>query len=165
MPYSELLDAAIHAITRNSEDREMLIRAELKSRFRVSDEQINTALFKRHGASNVKRVEATHESVRLADVEALSYLMDGWIQKGDIGLTYGSFGTGKTSLALHKAYHYAKGNNILDRTEPCTPGKTLIIATDSGPAALKKSAADIGIDIDQDPFFQPGPHQMIWTWA
>ena len=165
LTYSELLDATLIFIKEYKQDDEMLARAELKNRFRISDDSINTALFKRHGESKVQRVTAQHHSVVLADVRQLEYLMDGWIPKGDISLVYGSYGTGKTTLALWKAYHYAQGKNILDRTAECIPGKSLFIATDSGAAALKKSAADIGIDTDIDPLFQPGPQQMIWTWA
>ena len=163
--YSQLLDAILNAIRSRNEDREMLARAQLKNRYRMSDDQINTALFKRYSGSKVKRIEQQHDGVLLSDVKPLDYLLDGWIPSGDVALTYGPFGTGKTTLAVYKAYCRAQGRNILDRSAPCAKSKSLIIATDSGAAALKKSLLDLGIDPDTDPVFQPGPQQMIWIWA
>jgi RecA/RadA recombinase len=104
--------------------------------------------------------------VDLCRGEALDYLLDGWIPRGDVSLTYGPFGTGKTTLAVLKAYCYAKGINLLDRSTTCTPGRSLFIATDSGAAALKKAFSDLGIDPDTDPLLKPGsPTQSIWIWA
>lgn len=164
--YTETLDAVLDAIRARDDNREMVLRAELKNRFRISDEQIASALFNRYSQSKVKPVTASHDSVDMGGVESLDYLMDGWIPRGDLCLTYGPYGSGKTTLALYKAYSYAKGKNILDRSAPCDPGKVLIIATDSGAAALKKTFQDLGIDPDTDPIFKPGhPDQRIWIWA
>lgn len=166
MGWTALLETILDCIRCRKPDREMKARAEIKTRFRVTDDQLNTALFKRHGEGKVAAVKQTHDSVSLAAVEALNYQMDGWIQKGDVGLLYGAFGTGKTTLALWKAIHLAKGQNILDRNTPCTPRKSLFIATDSGLGPLKKSLEDLGIDPDTDPMFIPGhPDQMIYIWG
>ena len=164
--YQELLDGVLSAIRRRNQDQEMLLKAELKNSFRVSDEQINAALFNRYTSSKVQAAQQRHDSVSLADVEALEYLLDGWIPKGDIALTYGPYGAGKTTLAVWKAYSYAKGQNLLDRAAPCQPGKVLFIATDSGAAPLKKAFLDLSLDPDSDPILQPGhPEQRIWIWA
>jgi RecA-family ATPase len=164
--YQTLLDSVLAAIKRQDQDQEMLLRAELKNSFRVSDEQIGAALLRRHSQAKVERVQAQHDSVSLAQVEALRYLMDGWIPEGDLCLTYGPYGTGKTTLAVWKAYCYAQGVNVLDRSTPCAPGKSLFIATDSGASPLKKAFEDLGLDPDNDPILQPGhPDQRIWVWA
>ena len=89
--------------------------------------------------------------------------MDGWLLKGDICLTYGKAGSGKTTYALWKAYNYAKGKNILDRSTECEPGKTLFIATDSGLGALKASMDQLGIE-DDDPVMS-GPEQKVFIWG
>ena len=165
MSYSELIQTALKCIKNNHKDDEMLVRSELKQSYRISDDQINTALFKEHSKSKIKKKRAENDSVDLTKVEQLQYLMEGWIPKGDICLTYGRFGTGKTTLLIWKAYNYALGKNILDRDKPCTPGKSLIIATDSGAAALKKAMDDLGLD-PNDPLFKPGhKEQMIWIKA
>jgi hypothetical protein len=144
----------------------MAARAELKTRYRVSDEQINTALFKRHRDDKVMSIAQSHDSVRLADVEQLEYLIDGWAPRGDLALLYGSYGTGKTTLAIAKLYAHATGQNLLDRDTPSPPGRGLFIATDSGAAALKKAMRDLGIDAESDPLLEPGnPEQRIWIWA
>ena len=166
LPYSQLLDYTLLTIRQQLEDKEMLAKAELKHRFRVSDEQINAALFKRFGKGKVQKVAKRHGSISLAEIEQLDYLQDGWITKGDVTLLYGEYGTGKTTLALWKAYNLAKGTNILDRDTPCTPSRSLIIATDSGPESLKKSFHDLGINPDEDPIFIPGhKDQMIHIWG
>jgi len=164
--FSRLISALLLLAKHRRRDLEMMVRAELKSRFRLTEEQINTELFNQLRQEKVGKVTKLTDSVCLAQVDQLDYLMEGWIPKADLVLSYGPFGTGKTTLMVWKAYNYAKGINILDRTAPCTPGKSLIIATDSGAAALKKSLLDLGIDIENDPIFQPGhPDQMIWIWA
>jgi hypothetical protein len=166
LAYREILDAILTAIQCRDEDDEMALRAELKNRFRVSDEQISTALFNRYTARKVKQPQQQFDSVALAQVEAQEYLLDGWIPKGDLALLYGSYGTGKTTLAAWKAYSYAKGENLLDRGTPCQPGRSLFIATDSGAAALKKAFLDLSIDPDSDPLLLPGHReQAIWIWA
>ena len=120
MGWTDLLDYVLNSIRQETPDCEMKARAEVKHSFRISDEQLNTALFKRHGEGRILNVTPVHDSVSMAMVETLEYQLDGWIQKGDVGLLYGAYGTGKTTLALWKAYHLAKGINILDRNTPCT---------------------------------------------
>jgi hypothetical protein len=164
--YGELVGAALKAIRAGDEDDEMAARAELKTRYRISDDQINTALFNRHSADKVKAIAQAYDSVRLADVEQLEYLIDGWAPRGDLALLYGSYGTGKTTLAMAKLYAHATGQNLLDRDTPSPPGRGLFIATDSGAAALKKAMRDLGIDAESDPLLEPGnPEQRIWIWA
>lgn len=164
--YNQLLDAVLEAIRGDADDMEMLARAELKIRFRLSDEQISAGLWRRYGKQKASAQPMTADSVDLSRVAPLGYRMDGWIPLGDLSMLYGPYGTGKTTLAIWKAYHLAKGVNVLDRSEPCKPGRSLFVATDSGAAALKKSLYDIGIDPDIDPLFRPGhPEQAIWIWA
>jgi len=164
--YGELISATLQAIREANEDAEMEARAELKHRFRVSDEQIGTALFKSHSAEKVQKVAAIHDSVDMAQVEQLDYLMDGWILRGDVMLTYGSYGTGKTTLALAKLHAHVTGTNLLDRDTPCTPGRGLFIATDSGTGPLKKAMLDLRLDPDNSPLMAPGhPEQRIWVWG
>jgi hypothetical protein len=164
--YSDLIGWTLDCIKEENEDGEMECRAELKQRFRLSDEQIETALFKRHSAENIKKTDAEHNSLDMESIEQLGYLMDGWIPKGDVVLTYGSYGTGKTTLAMAKMHAHVTGKNLLDRDTPCIPGRGLFIATDSGAAPLKKTMADLGMDPDTNPLMKPGhPDQRIWIWA
>ena len=163
--WTKYLDDILTAIHTANEDDEMRLRSEVYSDLRVTEARLNRALLKRFSASKITKVKQTHNSIRLGDVAMLDYLMDGWIVKGDVQLLYAPAGVGKTTLALRKCLALARGENLLDRNKPCAPGKSLFIATDSGAAALKKAAFDLGIDVNTDPFINPGPDQMIWIWA
>ncbi len=162
--FSELIKAILDAIKAGSQDDEMELRAELKNRFRLSDDQVNRSLFKTFGASKIKKGKRKHNSVDLQEVKPLTYLMDGWIIRGAVSLLYGRYGTGKTCLALWKAWNLAKGKNILDRDTPCSPAKSLFIATDGGTSPLISAMEQLGIK-KEDPLLIPGKDQMIFIWS
>ena len=165
LTYSQLVRSVLEYIKDGDKDNEMVARAALKHEFRISDTQIDTELLKEHSESKIVKVEQVHDSVDLVKVKQLDYLMEDWIVKGDVCLTYGPYGTGKTTLLLWKAYNYALGKNILDRDKKCEPGRSLFIATDSGSGPLKKAMLDLELD-PSDPIFTPGhKEQMIWTKA
>ncbi|WP_320667931.1 AAA family ATPase [Prochlorococcus sp. MIT 1307] len=164
LAYSDLIADIITSIKAADIDSQMFLRAEFKSAFRRTDEQINSALFQALSDNELPNKSPKKRHVDLQSVETLQYSMEGWMLRGDVGLTYGAFGTGKTTLALHKAYNFAKGKNILDRNKPCEPGKSLFIATDSGLSPLKKAMQDLGIS-DDDPLISNGPQQMIFFWG
>lgn len=161
--YSDFIEEIIAAIKAGDEDSEMMWKSQLKSHFRMSDEQVNAALFKTFAANKITNVKPKNDWVDLSKVESLSYLLDGWLLKGDLCLTYGKSGAGKTTFALWKAYHYAKGENILDRSEGCDAGKSLFICTDGGVNTFKKAMDDLGF-ADDDPIFS-GDNQMIFVWG
>ena len=163
LSYSEFIEEIIAAIQAEDPDSEMEWKAQIKTNFKVTDDQINSALFKRFSVSKITPITPEHEWVDIKKVAPLSYLMDGWMLKGDICLTYGQAGSGKTTYALWKAYNYAKGKNILDRSTGCEAGKTLFIATDSGLGALRASMDQLGIE-DDDPVIS-GLEQKIFIWG
>ena len=53
--YSDFIDQIILAIKAGDEDDEMKWRADFKSHFRQTDEQTNTALFKKFAQSSSKK--------------------------------------------------------------------------------------------------------------
>mgnify|MGYP001188142964 CR=1 FL=1 len=161
--YSDFIDQIILAIEAGDEDDEMKWRADFKSNFRLSDEQINARLFKKFANSKITKKKPDKDWVTLSKVEELDYLMDGWLLKGDICLCYGASGTGKTTLALWKAYNYAKGKNILDRDTKCEKGNSLFICTDGGVSTFKNAMSSLGIS-DDDPLME-GDKQRIFVWG
>ena len=78
----------------------MEIRAVLKGRFRISDDQINSRLFRQLRDSKIKPVSKSFDSVDLKRVESVSDLLDGWIPASDVSLLYAEKSTGKTTFAL-----------------------------------------------------------------
>ena len=157
---SDLIDA----IKQEDEDEEMKIMREIKFRFKLSDDQIQRKVMKffYHMKSDFR--PALKDSVDLSTVKPLTYLMDGWLLKGDVSLTYGSYGSGKTTHCLYKAYKFAKGESILDRNAPCKKGKSLFICTDGGVSTLKTAMYGLGLQ-DDDPIFAEGENKQIFVWG
>ena len=84
--WTELLDCTLNAIRSNKPDHMMTARAEIKHRFRISDEQLNTALFKRYGEAKIEKITKSFDSVFLTEIKELNYLMDDWMVQGDVSL-------------------------------------------------------------------------------
>jgi len=143
----------------------MQFRTELKTQYKLNDNQVNQKLLQHLVQQQTVKKTTVGKSINLKNVEPLKYQMDGWLLEGDISLTYGSFGSGKTTHALYKAYKFAKGINILDRDAPCKKGKTLSICTDGGVNTFKKAMNDLGLNED-DPIFEVGcKDQKIFVWG
>jgi hypothetical protein len=162
--FRELIATAYSAVLKDDLDMEMWAVAELKTIFRATDQQISRRMIEAHLATRVKKAARQGDGVDLGAVQALTFRQDGFTIAGDVCLTYGSFGTGKTTYTVAKMIALCKGEGFLDRSAPCEPGKALFIATDSGAPALKKTLADLEIDPNTHPLFK-GPEQRIWIWA
>ena len=162
--FTFLIDDLLAAIKQEDEDEEMNIYRELKFRFRLSDDQIYRKVMKYFYHIKTDFRPALKDSVDLAAVEPLTYLMDGWLLKGDVCLTYGSYFSGKTTHCLYKAYKFARGESILDRNAPCKKGKSLFICTDGGVSTFKKAMYDLGLK-DDDPIFKEGEQKQIFVWG
>ena len=159
-----LIDDLLTAIKQEDEDQEARIYSLIKQRFKYSDDQITRKVMKYfyHMKSDFR--PALKKSIDLTTVEPLTYLMDGWLIKGDVSLTYGSYGSGKTTHALYKAYKFAKGENILDRSSPCKEGKSLFICTDGGVSTFKRAMYNLGLR-DDEPIFKDGKEKKIFVWG
>ena len=162
--FTFLIDDLLAAIKQEDEDAEMNINRELKFRFKLSDDQIYRKVMKYFYDMKSDFRPSLRDSVDLSKVEPLTYLMDGWLLKGDVCLTYGSYFSGKTTHCLYKAYKFAKGESILDRNAPCKKGKSLFICTDGGVSTFKKAMYDLGLRED-DPIFKDGEDKKIFVWG
>ena len=162
--FTFLIDDLLAAIKQEDEDQEMNIYRELKFIFKLSDDQIHRKLMKYFYQIKSDFRPALSDSVDLSKVEPLTYLMDGWLLKGDVCLTYGSYFSGKTTHCLFKAYKFAKGESILDRNAPCKKGRSLFICTDGGVSTFKRAMYDLGLRED-DPIFKDGEDKKIFVWG
>ena len=159
--FNELIRELLSSYQIDDDDSVMELRASIKGRFRLSDDQINHHLFKTLASSKLKPVRRRHDSVDLTKVTELSYLLDGWLPKGDVSLVYAEKGTGKTCLALALSMALAKGESFLDRSKCVEPAKSMFIATDSGLGPLVTAMDHLGM-LPEDPIFKPGhKDQMI----
>ena len=159
--FTFLIQDYINAIKQVDEDEEMRIIKELKYQFKLTDDQITRKALSFFYKQKSDFRPALKDSVDLSTIEPLTYLMDGWLLKGDVSLTYGSYGSGKTTHALYKAYKLSKGENVLDRDAPCKKGKSLFICTDGGVTTFKKAMYDLGIEDDQ--VFKDGEEKQIFV--
>ena len=142
----------------------MRLRAELITRFRVTGSQVETALFQRqmHREAGGK-TKAAPPSLDLSAISGMDYLIDGFIIQNDQNLIWGGAGCGKTTVAigLAKSVIYAEG--FLDHEHHAKRGAVLFIASDSGPAPLKGSIQDFGLD--HMPEFNEGEGKRFYVWA
>ena len=162
--FTALLTKLLSAIENEKHDEEMAFRSLIKSQFKLHDAQLEAKLFNALIKKSSSNTTTTSDCVDLSTVEPLTYLMDGWLLEGDISLTYGSYGSGKTTHALYKAINFARGLNILDRDTPCKKGKTLFIVTDGGVNTFKKSMYELAVS-ENSPLFRKGKNQMIFVWG
>ena len=146
--YTELLEKALLAIRSEDLDTEMEVRAEIMGRFKRSDIQITAALFRLlteqetgKPAGSISKAEA----LDLDLIDGLDALMDGFIPANDLGLMYGSKGSGKTLAALAMAFATIDGTGFLDHTKPAQQGPVLFIASDSGAPPLMAAMQDLGV--------------------
>ena len=162
--FTFLIQDYVNAIKDKDEDEEMKKMKELKYQFKLTDDQITRKALSFFYKQKADFKPALKDSVDLSTIKPLTYLMDGWLLKGDVSLTYGSYGSGKTTHALYKAYKFAQGINILDRNAPCKKGKTLFCCTDGGVNTFKKGMNDLGLNED-DEIFAAGENQKIFVWG
>ncbi len=164
LTYLELVDANLDAILKDQLDEAMRLRAELITRFRVTGSQVETALFQRqmHREAGGK-TKAAPPSLDLRAISGMDYLIDGFIIQNDQNLIWGGAGCGKTTVAigLAKSVIYAEG--FLDHEHHAKRGAVLFIASDSGPAPLKGSIQDFGLD--HMPEFNEGEGKRFYVWA
>jgi len=162
--FTDLLNKLLSAIADEKHDEEMAFRSLIKSQFKLHDAKLEAKLFNLLIKKSSSNKTTTSDCVDLSTVEPLTYLMDGWLLEGDISLSYGSYGSGKTTHALYKAINFARGLNILDRDTPCKKGKTLFIVTDGGVNTFKKSMYELAVS-ENSPLFAKGKNQKIFVWG
>jgi len=164
--YRELLVDALAGIRRRDEDIEMEIRAEIMGRFKRSDSQITTALFRLLTEQETGRPageSSRFDALDLDDIEGMDALVDGAMPANDLGLMYGAKGSGKTAAALSLSFAVIDGTGFLDHAKPADKGSVLFIASDSGAAPLKAEMQRMGLS--DHPAVANCPEQRFYVWA
>jgi hypothetical protein len=159
LAYLELIDLLVEAYKTDDTNAEVEITAEIKSRFKRTDGQIVTSVF-RALTPHAEGEEA--ETVDFAHVHSLEYAADGWVLRGKPQLLYASYGGGKTTLIVEKAIAICEGRSLIERRGiDHAPGRALIIATDSGVQALKTTIQQL--QYDDHPALDPkSPRLYVW---
>ena len=163
--FTELLEQALTAIRAGDVDTEMEVRAEIIGRFKRNDTQITAALFRLLTEQETGKPAGTTkkaESLDLDSIDGLDALLDGFIPANDLGLLYGSKGSGKSLAALAMAFATIDGTGFLDHTKPAQQGPVLFIASDSGAAPLMAQMQDLGVS--EHPAIR-GEDRSFHLWA
>lgn len=165
LPYTDLLRLTLAAVRSGDQDAEMPLRAELTTRFRRSNSQIDAALFRllAEDEAGAKPSAAPCQSVDLDAITGMDPLIDGFLPDNDIGLIYGAKGSGKTLAALAMAFAVIDGRGFLDHERPAEAGAVLFIASDSGAMPLKAAMQDLGVA--DHPAVRTGAEQRFYVWA
>ena len=162
--YSDLMGSMLAATINGDDDMQMNLRAEVITRFRRTDAQIEASLFELHTRNQLPGIKvATPDSLDLTRITGMNYLVPGFIPENDITLNFGDAGTGKTFVSLATGRAVITGTGLLDHTQPAKLGRVLFIASDSGPAPLYAAMQDLGMA--DMPEVQQGPDQRFFVWA
>ena len=77
--FTELILELLDVIRADDLNEEMSLRADIKGLFKLTPEQVNSALFKRLSNGKLKKNPIVQDSVDLSKVKPLCYSMDGWL--------------------------------------------------------------------------------------
>ena len=147
--YDQLLTSLLQAVKDEDINKEMVLRADIMGRFKHNYQQVEAALFNGYTREVVGvKPRSKTRSLDLSRVEAMEWLMDGFIIKNDLTLMYGSAGCGKTTAALALARSILLGEGFLNRQTPCERGNVLFIASDSGATPLISTMQDTRYEHD-----------------
>ncbi len=162
--YTELIKLMLAATVNGDEDELMELRSECITRFRRTDAQVETALFKLHTRQQLGiTTKDEPESLDLSRISGMDWLLEGFIPDKDLTLIWGDAGSGKTTAALATALAVLKGTGLLDHTKPAERKSVLFIASDSGAVPLYAAMQDMGMaDL---PDIKQGPDQRLFVWA
>ena len=161
LTYTELIAALAQAYEQGDENAEVELTSEIKTRFKRSDGQIITRVF-RELTPHTPTTSQQAATVDLDKINSLEYAADGWIIANKPQLLYASYGGGKTTLIVEKAIAICEGRSLIERrTITHKPGAALIIATDSGLQALKTTIRQL--QYDDHPALDPqNPRLFLW---
>lgn len=165
LPWSQLIALTLEAVRAGDIDAEMELRAEISSRYRRSDSQVDAALFRllTEQEAGSRQCQDIPDSVDLSSVEGLDYLVDGFVPANGLALSYGPKGVGKTTAAVALSFSLIDGKGFLDHAKPAPKGRVLFIASDSGAGPLRNVLQDAGLG--DHPALMPGKDQRFFVWA
>lgn len=166
LPYTALLQLTLDVLRQRDQDAEMTLRAEIMTRFRHSQSQVDAALLRMLAEQETGQEPSTTnniESLDLDEITGMDPLVDGFLPDKDLTLLYGSKGSGKTLAALALAFAVINGRGFLDHSKPAEEGGVLFIASDSGAAPLKAAMCELGVA--DHPAVKRGPSQRFYVWA
>jgi hypothetical protein len=167
LSYSDLIGLTLQAIRDGDEDLEMESRAVIQGRFKRTDSQINTALFKRLTREELGGKCPPPLRCRPVDidrVEGLDWLVDGFIPANDQAIVDAPGGGGKTTGALRLGFAVVDGTGFLDRHASTDKGRVLFIASDSGISPLRRTLEDLGL-ADHPAHKDPDRRFFVWAHA
>ena len=164
LTYTRLIGEMLTATIADDDDKLMQLRAETMTRFRRTDAQVESSLFKLHTKQQVQSKAVTQpESLDLSRISGTDWLIEGFIPDNDLTLIWGSAGSGKTTAGLALACSTLFSTGLLDHSQPAPQRNVLFIASDSGAPPLYAAMQEMGMA--SKPEVQNGPQKRFHVWA
>ena len=134
---TELLNDIFEAAVKGDEDSYAEDFAEMEFRFRKRSKDIAIDLLKVLRNKFTNKVYSVGE-VDMSKVDSLEYLLEGFAIKGEVGILFAPYATGKTSLACGMVRSGFKKVGFLDQVRKRDKFESLMIMSDGGANRFKE---------------------------
>ncbi len=137
--------------------------AEMYNRFRSQAKDINKDLLicLRDEFNNQK---FNVGEVDMNRVDSLDYLLEGYVIKGEVGILYGPFATGKTSLACGMVRSGYNKVGFLDQVRKRNNFESLVIMSDGGANRFKEVYEELGLKPEMLTVWAADNKQGLTSW-
>ena len=137
--------------------------AEMENRFRRKQSDIAIDLLKVLRDRFTNKVYSVGE-VDMSKVDSLEYLLEGYVIKGEVGILYAPFGTGKTSLACGMVKSGFHKVGFLDQVRKRDSFESLMIMSDGGANRFKEVYEQLRLKPEMVKVWASDNKQAISNW-
>ena len=160
---TELLNDIFEAALRGDEDSYAEDFAEMEFRFRRKSNDIAIDLLKLLRDKFTNKVYSVGE-VDMTKVKSLEYLLQGYAIKGEVGVLFAPYSTGKTSLACGMVKSGFNGVGFLDEIRKRDKFESLIIMSDGGANRFKEVYDELKLSPEMVSVWASDNQQAITNW-
>jgi len=137
--------------------------AEMENRFRRKQSDIAIDLLRVLRDRFTNKVYSVGE-VDMSKVDSLEYLLEGYVIKGEVGILYAPFGTGKTSLACGMVKSGFNKVGFLDQVRKREGFESLMIMSDGGANRFKEVYEQLRLKPEMVKVWASDNKQAIANW-
>ena len=137
--------------------------AEMENRFRRKQSDIAIDLLRLLRDKFTNKVYSVGE-VDMSKVDSLEYLLEGYVIKGEVGILYAPFATGKTSLACGMVKSGFNKVGFLDQVRKRDGFESLMIMSDGGANRFKEVYEELRLKPEMVKVWASDNKQAISNW-